>query len=164
KTVTIPLINGGNIGGSKTFFANLVNPLLNGSSAPAVLGAATNTAITINNDNNYGVFQFSSPKYVVNEATNGFATVTITRTGSALNTATMNVSSMDGTAVAGVNYVGITNQLISFVQGQPTVSFPIQVMDDAVTNPIPFYFNIVLSNPSAGAMLGTPTNALVNII
>ena len=165
KTVTIPFINGGGIGGSKTFFANLINPLLNGSTrAFTVLGTATNTAITINNDNNYGVFEFTSPKYVVNEATNGFATVTVIRTGSALSNATMNVSTMDGTAVAGVNYVGVTNQLLSFVQGQTAASFTVHVMDDGVTNPILFYFNVVLSNPSAGAMFGAPTNAQVNII
>ena len=164
KTVTIPLINGGGLGGSKTFFANLVNPLLNGSSQPSVLGVSTNTAITINNDNNYGVFQFSSPKYVVNEATNGFATVTVLRTGSVLSNATMNVSTMDGTAVAGVNYVGVTNQLISFVQGQTAASFTVHVLDDGVTNLMPFFFNVVLSNPSAGAVFGAPTNAQVNII
>ena len=75
KTVTVPFINGGGIGGSKTFFANLINPLLNGSSAPSLLGTVTDTAVTIVNDNNYGVFQFSSANYVVNEATNGVATV-----------------------------------------------------------------------------------------
>src|SRR6185437_108616 len=74
------------------------------------------------------------------------------------------VSTVDGTAVAGVNYVGITNQLVSFVQGQTAATFPVHVLDDGVTNPIPFYFNVVLSNPSAGALMGSPTNAQVNIV
>jgi uncharacterized delta-60 repeat protein len=164
KTVTIPFINGGGIGGSKTFFANLVNPLLDGSGNSTVLGATTNATITINNDNNYGVFEFSANKYVVNEATNGFATVTVLRTGSALSTATMNVSTVDGTAVAGVNYIGVTNQTLSFVQGQTAASFVVHVLDDAVTNTLPFFFNVVLSNPSTGAVLGSPTNAQVTII
>jgi len=163
KTVTIPFINGGGVGGTKTFFANLVNPLLNGSSAPSVLGTVTNTAITINNDNNYGVFEFSAPSYVVNEATNGFATITVLRTGSALSNATLNIATANGTALAGVNYVA-TNGTISFVQGQTAVSFPVHLLDDGATNVIPFYFNVVLSNPSAGAVLGSPTNTQVRIV
>ena len=47
-----------------------------------VVEGAINTAITINNDNNYGVFQFSSPTYVVNEATNGFASISTMGVGS----------------------------------------------------------------------------------
>ena len=163
KTVTIPFINGGGVGGTKTFFANLVNPLLNGSSAPSVLGTATNTAITINNDNNYGVFEFSSPAYVVNEATNGFAIITVIRTGSVLSNATLNVATADGTAVAGANYVA-TNGTISFVQGQTATSFSVRILQDGVTNVNPFYFNVVLSNPSTGAVLGVPTNAIVKIV
>lgn len=163
KIVTIPFINGGGVGGIKTFFGNLVNPLLNGSSAPSVLGTATNAAITINNDNNYGVFEFSSPTYVVNEATNGFATITVLRTGSALSNATLTVATADGTAVAGVNYVA-TNGPLSFVQGQTAASFSVHLLDDGVTNVSPFYFNVVLSNASPGAVLGSPTNAQVKIV
>ena len=163
KTVTIPFINGGGIGGTKTFFVNLVNPLLNGSSAPSLLGTVTNAAATIVNDNNYGTFQFSAPSYVVNEATNGFATVTVTRTGSALSSATLNIATADGTAVAGVNYIA-TNGTLSFVQGQTAASFTVHLLDDGVINVIPFNFNVILSNPSTGALLGSPTNALVNMV
>ena len=162
-TVTIPLINNGGLGGIKTFFANLSNPLLNGSSAPSLLGAITNTSLTINNDNNYGVFQFSAPSYVVNEATNGFATITVIRASSTLGTATLNIATSNGTAVAGVNYVA-TNGTVSFAQGQTAASFPVKILNDGVTNTIPFYFNVVLSNPSTGAVLGSPTNAQVNIV
>jgi len=38
--------------------------------------------LLIINDNNYGTLQFSTPTYLVNE-NGGFATVTVTRTGSA---------------------------------------------------------------------------------
>jgi uncharacterized delta-60 repeat protein len=163
KTFTVPLINGGGIGGTKTFFVKMLNPLLNGSSAPSLFGTITNTVATIVNDNNYGVFQFSAPSYVVNEATNGLATVTVVRTGSALSSATLNVATADGTAVAGVNYVA-TNGTLSFVQGQAAASFVVQLKDDGVTNALPFYFNVILSNPSTGALLGSPTNAQVNMV
>jgi uncharacterized delta-60 repeat protein len=163
RTVTVPLINNGGLGGNKIFFANLSNPLLNGSSAPSLLGTVTSTTLTINNDNNYGVFEFSSPSYVVNEATNGFATITVIRAGSVLGTATLNIATSNGTAVAGVNYVA-TNGTVSFAQGQTAASFPVRILNDKVTNTIPFYFNVVLYNASSGAVLGAPTNAQVNIV
>jgi uncharacterized delta-60 repeat protein len=163
RVVTVPLINNGGLGGNKTFFANLSNPLLNGSSAPSLLGAITNTSLTISNDNNYGVFEFSAPSYVVNEATNGFATITVIRAGTTLGTAVLNIATSNGTAVAGVNYVA-TNGTISFAQGQTAATFPVKILNDGVTNTLPFYFNVVLSNPSTGAVLGSPTNAQVNIL
>jgi hypothetical protein len=163
KTFTVPLINAGGIGGNKSFFVNMVNPLLNGSSAPSLFGTVTNTVVTIANDNNYGVFQFSAPSYVVNEATNGFATITVVRAGSTLGSATLDVATADGTAIAGVNYIA-TNGTLSFVQGQAAATFTVRLKDDAVTNALPFYFNVILSNPSLGAVLGSPTTAQVNIV
>lgn len=163
RTVTIPLINDETIGGTKTFYANLVNPLLNGSSAPSLLGTITNTALTIQNDNNYGVFQFSSPNYVVNEASNGFATITVVRSGSTLGSATLDFATLDGTAVAGSNYVA-TNGTLSFVSGQAAATFNVRILADAIVDPLPFYFNVRLSNPSTGALLGSPTNSQVNIL
>ena len=163
KTVTIPFINGGDIGGTKSFFVNLVNPLLNGSSAPSLFGTVTNATATIVNDNNYGTFQFSAPSYVVNEASNGIATVTVSRIGSALSSATVDFTTADGPAVAGVNYIA-TNGTLSFVQGQTAASFTVHLLDDGVVNVIPFNFNVILSNASAGALLGSPTNAQVKLV
>lgn len=163
RMVTIPFINDGSIGGTKTFFANLFNPLLNGSSAPSLFGSITNTSLTIENDNNNGLFQFSAPSYVVNEATNGYATITVVRTGSALGTATVNFGTVDGTAHAGVNYVA-TNGSLSFAAGQAAATFTVNVLNDGITNVIPFYFNVVLTNVSTGALLGSPTNSQVNIV
>jgi uncharacterized delta-60 repeat protein len=163
KTLTVPFINNGGVGGTKTFFANLINPLLNGSPTPSLLGTVTNTAITIVNDNNFGVFEFSQPTYVVNEATNGIATITVVRTGSALSSATLNFATSDGTAVSNVNYIA-TNGTVSFAEGQATATIPIRILQDGVTNTLPFFFNITLSNPSAGAFLGSPVTAQVNIV
>src|SRR6185437_12872787 len=161
--VTVPFINHGDGGAAKSFFANLSNASLNGIPTPSLFGLITNTTITIGNDNNFGVFQFSAPKYVVNEATNGFALITVVRTGSALGAATLHVATVDGTAFAGTNYIG-TNLDLTFAQGQATASFPVSVLNDGVTNVFPFYFNVALSSPSTGALLGSITNAVVNIL
>ncbi len=161
--VSVPLINHGDVGPTKVFQVNLSNPSLNGIPTSALLGAITNATVTINNDNNFGVFQFTAPKYVVNESSNGFATITVLRTGSALGTATLNIATADGTALANINYIP-TNGTVSFAQGQTTVSFNVGVLNDGVTNTFPFFFNVVLSSPTAGALLGSITNAQVNIL
>ncbi|HXT12270.1 MAG TPA: Calx-beta domain-containing protein [Candidatus Angelobacter sp.] len=163
RTVTIPLINNGLLGGAKTFYLSLVNPLLNGTSDSMILGTATNATVTIDNDNNYGIYQLSAPSYVVNEATNGFATITVTRTSSSLGNATVNFATSDGSAVAGANYVA-TNGTLTFAPGQLAASFTVGIKDDGVTNVQPFFFNVTLSNPSGGALLGSPATAQVDIL
>lgn len=163
RTVTVPLLNNGKVGGSKAFGAYLFNSSLNGLSAPSILGTVTNATLTINNDNSYGVFQFSAPTYAVNEATNGFATVTVVRAESALSNATVSFTTVDGSAQAGKNYVA-TNGTLQFAQGQVAATFTVTVLDDGIIDPIPFFFNVLLTNVSSGAILGSPTNSKVNIL
>ncbi len=164
RAITIPLINNSLIGSTKQFGVNLFNPTLNGASAPSLLGAITNATLLIINDNSYGTFQWSSPAYLVNE-NGGYATVTVTRTGSGLGTASVNFATANGTAFAGTNYVA-TNGALAFAQGQIARSFAVRILDDGVTNPPPagFSFNVGLSSPSAGAALGSPAYASVSIV
>jgi uncharacterized delta-60 repeat protein len=163
RTVTIPLINNGNVGTNRTFGAYLFNPTLNGSSAPSILGTVTNTTLTINNDNTFGIFEFSAPTYSVNEASNNIATITVIRTSSALSNATVNFTTLNGTAFAGTNYIA-TNGILSFAPGQIAASFTVRILNDGVTNVFPFYFNVALTGVSSGALLGSPANAQVNIL
>jgi len=163
RIVSVPLINNGNVGVTKSFLVNLSNASLNGLPAPSLFGSITNATVTIVNDNNFGVFQFSTPQYVVNESSNGYATITVIRTGSALGAATLNFTTIDGTAFANTNYVP-TNGTLSFAQGQTALSFPVRVLNDGLTNVYPFYFNVALTNASTGALLGAISNAQVNIL
>jgi uncharacterized delta-60 repeat protein len=164
QTISIPLINGGAISGSKQFRAFLFNPQTNGVSAPFLLGTVTNTTLVINNDNSYGTFQFSAPGYVVNEL-GGHATLTVTRTGSSLGTASVDYATADFTAFAATNYIATTGTL-TFAPGQTVTNFTVSILDDGVQNPPPsgFYFSASLSNPSAGATLGSLTNVPVDIV
>ena len=163
RTVTVSLLNNGGVGGTRTFGAYLFNPTLNGSSAPSILGLVTNTTLTVNNDNTYGVFEFSAPTYAVNEASNGIATVTVIRATSALSNATVSFTTKDGTAFAGTSYIA-TNGVLSFAQGQIAATFNVRILNDGVVDVNPFFFNVLLTNVSSGAVLGSPTNAQVNIL
>jgi uncharacterized delta-60 repeat protein len=146
------------------FTASLFNPTLNGTNSPSLLGPVTNAVLAIVNDNNFGTFQFSSPNYQYSE-NGGYATITVTRGGSALGTASVACATADGTAFAGVNYV-TTNVNLTFLPGQLVKSFNVRLLNDNKTNPAPaaFYFAVGLSGPSSGSALGAPTNTLVHIV
>lgn len=164
RTINISLINSNTVGANKQFFANLSNPTLNGTNTPSLLGATATAVLNIVNDNSYGTFQFSAPSYLVNE-NGGYATVTVSRSGSGLGTASVSYSTANGTASAGINYIP-TNGVLAFAQGQLSRSFTVRILDDGKTNPPPssFYFNVALANVTAGATLGSPTNSTVNIV
>ncbi len=56
--------------------------------------------------------------------------------------------------------------MLTFLPGQLSKSFNVRLLDDGKTNPPPagFYFAVTLSNPSAGSVLGSPSNALVHLV
>ena len=165
RSIIIPLINNHAVGGSsRQFSISLFNPMLNGSGAPSLLGAVTNATVIINNDNSYGTFQFSASAYRVNE-NGGYATATVTRTGSTNGSPSVSFTTADATAFAGTNYVA-TNGILFFAPGQISQSFNVRILDDGKTNPPPagFFFNVALTNVSAGASLGSATNVPVQIL
>jgi len=165
RTVTVPLVsNTGLGGGTKQFAVNIANATLNNSNWPSLLVAPTSALLNIYNDNSYGTFQFSAPKYLVND-NGGYAYITVTRSGSALGSAQVGYATTNGTALAGVNYYP-TNGTLNFAAGQLSTNFAVQLIPDTTPEPPPasFYFGVLLTTNSAGASLGSPASATVNIV
>jgi uncharacterized delta-60 repeat protein len=165
RIIAVPLINNGNLGGSLAFSVSLVNPTLNGTNNLALLGPTSAATVTINNDNNYGTYQFSASDYTVNE-NGGYATLTVTRTGSWLGAADVDYATADATATDGLNYTG-TSDTIHFDAGQTTQEITIPILNDGVADnlaPADFYFQVTLSLNSAGTTLGTPVTAKVHLV
>lgn len=161
RTISVPLLNPGIVGTNKQFGVKLFSPTVNAVTNLALMGIISNATLTISNDNNYGTIQLSSPSYIVNE-NGGYATLTAFRTGGAVGTVSVNYATSNGANTAnGVNYVA-TNGVLVLAPNQTSASFNVQVKNDGIADPTPFYFNVTLSNPT-NAVLGTPTNALVNI-
>ena len=166
RVINIPLLNNHVVGLSKQFGLALSNPTLNGSPASALFAtnAITNAVVVINNDNNYGSFQFNASTYIVNEK-GGNTLVTVLRSGNTNGAVTVHYATANNTAVSGINYVP-TNGTLNFAAGQMAASFAVQVRDDGVVDPPPasFYFSVNLSTPSTGASLGSQTNSIVEIV
>lgn len=165
RVIAVPLNNSGSLGGSLQFTVNLANPTLNGTNDSPLLGLTPSATVTINNDNNYGTFQFSASDYTVNEI-GGFATLTVTRTGSSLGSVDVNYATSDASAVDGLNYTG-TSDLIHFDYGQTTQQIIVPILNDNVVDnlsPADFTFQVSLSLNSPGTSLGSPATANVHIV
>lgn len=107
-----------------------------------------------------GRLQFSSSSYAVNE-NGGAATVTVNRTLGSTGTVTIDYATSNGTATAGADYAA-TSGTLTFANGETSKTFTIPILEDAL-NEASETFNINLSNPTGGAMLGTPSASIVTI-
>ena len=109
---------------------------------------------------------FSSGAYSVGESA-GTLQVTINRTNGTNGAATVdytfsNTSATGGaTCAAGIDYIN-TGGTVSFADGDASRTFNITICPDSLSEANET-FNITLSNPTGGAVLGAPTTAVVTI-
>jgi hypothetical protein len=112
-----------------------------------------------------GTFSLSAATYLVDEKPGPpaqYAIVTINRTGSNANAASVDFDTADGTAVAGGRYVGIPLTTLRFAPGQTTATIGVKINDDALSNGDQTFF-VRLRGTSFGASLGAITTARITI-
>jgi hypothetical protein len=114
---------------------------------------------TILNDDIPGTLQFSDPTYVAGES-GGFASITVTRTGGNAGGVTVDYSTADGTAIAGLDYAA-TSGTLSFGVDVLSQTFVIPINSDTLDDDAETVL-LTLSNPTAGAVLGL-SNATLTI-
>ncbi|HEY1663256.1 MAG TPA: Calx-beta domain-containing protein [Verrucomicrobiae bacterium] len=167
RTVSIPLINQGLVGtGNLLFGVALTNPTLNTTNDPALMGIIPSAVMVITNDNNAGTLQFASPAYSVNES-GGYVTLNVVRLGGVIGTATVNFTTVDGTAIANTTHGAVTNYIatngiLTFAANQTTASIQVPILNDGIADPANFFFTVSLSHAINGT-LGSPAVAQVNI-
>jgi len=105
-------------------------------------------------------FQFSSAVYPVTEDVTQ-TVVTVTRAGTNTAQASVDYTSVDGTAKQKGDYTYATGRLV-FQPGDTQKTFSVLVNEDAYTEG-PEAATVILSNPSAGTTLGVPNTASVQI-
>jgi hypothetical protein len=109
---------------------------------------------------NQSSLQFSTSATSVGQNA-GSLLVTVTRTGVTSSGASVQIAATDGTAHSGLDY-SITPGILAFNAGATTASFVVQIFPDvAANNDVSFI--ISLSNPSTGAVIGSPSSILVTI-
>ena len=157
KTFTVSLVQNNKLLGTVYFLVQLSNP--NG----AVLIAPTDASVYIA-DKNTG-FKFYSTNANAVIATNafletaGFANVTVLRIGDTSTSNSVNFTTVDGTAKAGVNYQSLSGTLpFGIGESSRLIQVPL-IYDPQVTGNL--LFSIVLYNPASG-VIGVPgTNVIV---
>lgn len=108
-----------------------------------------------------GHLQFGAPTYPVAE-NDGFAEVTVTRTGGSDGVVSAVYSTGDGTATAGLDYI-TTVGTVYFADGDANPKiFTVPVVTDALTEGSETV-NLTLSNPSGGVEIGDQSTAVLTI-
>ena len=154
KSFNVPLLDDVVVEGNET-----VGLVLLGVTGGAGLGL-TNATLTIVDDDAFGTFQFSTNSYSVVESA-GSVTVTVNRIGGIIGSVAVGLITTNGTATPGVDYLPVV-QVLNFAPGQTTTNISISIINDQIVEPVET-FDVVLTGPTGGALLGAITNATVSI-
>jgi Calx-beta domain/Beta-propeller repeat len=141
-----------------------LGPLVTGT-AGALLGPQDNAVLTISDNDEGGVIQFSAATYTVSEAT-ALATITITRTGGTAGPVTVDFSTDDGvgTATAGADYTSTLGPVpVTFAPGVTSRTVTIPIANDTLDEPNETV-RLLLSGPAGGATLGALSVAFLTIV
>ncbi len=154
EPISVPILNNSLQAANKTFRVTLTNP------SGASLGGQKTAIVTV--VDNEGGFQFESASYTVGEDA-GVAPVRVLRgTDGTDTTTTVDYTAIDGNATNGLNYM-VTNGTLSFAPGERAKLVPVTILNDGAREPTRS-FQITLSNPSAGALLGSRASTTVFIL
>ena len=123
----------------------------------ATIGSPNSATITINDDD--PVPELTIADVTLNEGlagtTNFDFTISLNRVTT--QTVTVNYSTADGTAIAGVDYTPVTNQAVTILPGNLSGTATVAV-DGETLDELDETFTVTLSSP-ANATLGTPSSA-----
>jgi hypothetical protein len=108
-----------------------------------------------------GIVTFSQSPYTAFTGQSN-ATITVLFTGSTDATATVAFNTSDGTGTNGVNYVA-ANTLLGFAPGVLSTNVTISILNGGPPQSTQTV-NLALSNPTGPAVLGSPSNAVLQII
>ena len=165
--LTVPL--GTLLNGQSTLLTLVVSPTLmgtlnntvsvGGSEADTVASNSTNVQL-VTVSGFPGNAAFSAAGYVVDEKA-GVATITVNRINGTDGPASVDVATGGGSAVPGVNYIA-TKASVFFADGQNAATFTVPILDDGRNNG-DTVVGLVLSNPTGGLALASPSSALLTI-
>ena len=152
KSFIVPILNDALAEPAKTFRVTLSNP-----TGGAVLSTPTLATVTVTDTDQ--VMQFDSAKYYAREEAE-FVQIGVAR-GESDSAATVDFTTSDGTAKAGLDYAGVTNT-IQFGAGERIKRINVPILNDPLKESSET-FRITLSNPTGGAVLGSQRTATVTI-
>ena len=155
-TFTIPILNSGpSCKGDRT-----VNLSLNTPSFGTVLGSRNTSTLTILDTS--PCINFTSPTYTVTE-NKGPAQISVSRSGPTGILATVQFSTSDLTAVAGVDYTAVVNRTVTFLPGAKTVNVPITIINNTILDGNRSV-NLSLSGAVGAQLVPSRSSAVLTIV
>jgi hypothetical protein len=151
----VTILNDGDDETNEVFAIRLFNPVNAGLHSPS------NAVVTILDDDGPGSFAFAAVSNSAAEAA-GAAEIAVLRLWGSQGAVTVNYSTSNGTATAGVDYTNATGTLV-FAAGVTSNSFTVPIVDD-LTNELDETVNLYLSGPTGGATLADPHKAVLTIM
>jgi hypothetical protein len=156
--------------GGETLRVNLSNPTGNASlgSLPSAILKIVDSLGTPSTGgggtvlNSPGVIQLVANNYQVPENGGSF-TITVSRTNGSRGVVEVDYTTKDGTAKTSRDYLGVNNKLRWLDGDTTTKSFEVGILDNGVPEPDKT-LTVSLSNPTGGAVLGDPAEAVVTIL
>lgn len=157
-TFQVPITDDAAVEGAENFTVTLSSP-----SGGAALGTPVTVTVTITDNDaapQPGTLQFSGASATVGEAA-GSITLTVNRVSGTDGAVSVNYSSANGTAIAGLDYTAASATL-NLANGQASATFQVPISDDAAVEGAET-FTVTLASPAGGAALGTPVTVTVTI-
>lgn len=163
KTITVALTDDSTPEPTESFNVRLANA--QGGTLGAAIGSPSQAVVSITDHDvtptaTPASVQFEHAQYNANEG-DGNAILTVTRSGDTSSSVTIDYTTTDGSATAGADYTTSAGTL-TFASGETAKPISVPISDDA-THENTEDFRVALSAPSAGAVLGSPSQAIVAI-
>jgi poly(3-hydroxybutyrate) depolymerase len=155
QTIVVPLLNDGLVQGTKNFRLILSNP-----TGGAVLGVGAQTNALVSITDNDGGIQFQFATYAVAEDA-GAVMIPIVRGDDGTLPVTVDFATSDLTATNGLDYNGITTNLL-FAAQERLKFVPVPILNNSLKQPSRT-FRATLSNP-AGVTLGLQKTMSITIL
>ena len=156
KTFTVQVRNTTTAEGPESLFIVLTN-----ATGGAALTTPSTTILTILNTNTGIAFVSATNAYTEpSSLAAGLLNLNVIRFNNTNGTTTVNYSITNGTAVAGTDFVGVTNGVLTFNPGDSVKSIAVTTLHNTnVTGDL--FFTVGLSNPSGLAQLTPPSFTVV---
>ena len=157
QSFAVSVINTATTEGTENFSVVLSNP-----TGGANFVGSPNSTITIVNTNCAIAFRSATNSFT--EPTNGVpgtVTLKVNRLDNTSGLSTAYYSTTNGTAVAGVNFVGVTNGTVTFAPGITTTNITLQTLYDQPYTGGDLSFTVGLASPGAAVTIASPAATTV---
>lgn len=156
KTITVPILDDLLADAGETFTINLSNP-----TGGAVLSTRKTETVTIVDDDQPGIFEFSTAEFTAHE-NDATGLLTVTRQDGHVGAVSVHYSVTGGTAVAGLNF-NLATGTLNFADGEISKTISVSLLDDLLLSEDKTVV-VTLDTPSGGATLGSVPAARLTIV